>query len=75
LGELLALVLAELRHLVMIVTLVRMLRRLADYSESKSPTLLGLMMGRFDNARTFLRRANRLHQNLVLKTLSAPLRS
>jgi hypothetical protein len=78
LGELPALVLAELLHLVRIVRQVLMLQQLdlpADYSGSSSPTLLGLMLGRFENARTFLQRANRLHQNLVLKTLSAPLRS
>ena len=48
---------------------------LADCSGSKSPTLQVLTMDLLDNARTFHRRANHLHQNLVLKTLSAPLRS
>jgi hypothetical protein len=77
LAELLALVLEELRHRALILAQM-MLQRLvlpADYSGSTSPTLQGLKLGRFDNARTFLQRANRLHQNLVLKTLSAPLRS
>jgi hypothetical protein len=40
----------------------------AGYSGSKSPTLQVLTMDLLDSARTFLQRANHLHQNLVLKT-------
>jgi hypothetical protein len=43
-------------------------RPLEDCSGSKSPTLQVLKMDLLDNARTFLQRANHLHQNLVLKT-------
>ena len=39
-----------------------------DCSGSKSPTLQVLKMDLLDSARTFLQRANHLHQNLVLKT-------
>jgi hypothetical protein len=42
---------------------------------SRSPTLQVLKKDLIGIARTFLLRANRLHRNLVLKTLSAPLRS
>jgi hypothetical protein len=47
----------------------------AGCSGSRSPTLQELMKGLIGNARTSLQRANHLHRNLVLKTLSAPLRS
>jgi hypothetical protein len=72
-----ALVLVELLHQAQMLSLkkLQVFALPADYSGSTSPTLQGLKLGRFGNARTFLRRANRLHQNLVLKTLSAPLRS
>jgi hypothetical protein len=46
-----------------------------DCSGSRSPTLQVLKIDLLGIARTFLLRANHLHRNLVLKTLSAPLRS
>jgi hypothetical protein len=56
-------VLVERPHLVL-----QLVHQLADCSGSKSPTLQALKMDLLDNARTFLQRANHLHQNLVLKT-------
>jgi hypothetical protein len=70
LARTLALVLVELRHLAWLKK-----RLPADCSGSRSPTLQVQKMDLPDNARTSLRRANHLHQNLVLiETLSAPLR-
>jgi hypothetical protein len=66
----LALVLAEHLHLEM-----PQAYPLVDCSGSKSPTLQEQKIDLLDIARTSLQRANHLHRNLVLKTLSAPLRS
>jgi hypothetical protein len=70
----LVLVLVGRRHLVLQLAYPH-LRPLVDCSGSRSPTLQERKIDLLDIARTSLPRANHLHRNLVLKTLSAPLRS